>query len=410
MDGVINRLAEELMPSTGKLRRSQGVIAGDHGDGRYVVKISGSSVATSGIHAVDGTPLYFGDTVWLLADKEDFMILGHLALNTYDTGWITSTTGFTLDSDWSLDDVRYRVRNGMCTIYFTVTREGGPISNNAAGNISNSTVFTAIPTAIRPDQTAYGGSVGTGRGAFWTIGVGGTVTMNSITGTSDFATDETAGCYTTYPLLGPGPGVPGSGGSLIGPPGVGVPPGGSTGMVLAKNSGADYDTHWITFVPGLATTLATTGGTPIVEIGVAGNGSPLGVSDSAVIDLSVPADATLHGYVYGHPNGGVIIAADDASGSPAIGIVVVRDSWSSWSPAYFLDDIIVTNGLGGGQTMAVDATTGEISSPTITGLTDQIAAQQDLLDELFARPRTFTGDVEPWEKVDGDVWITETGE
>lgn len=38
------------------------------------------------------------------------------------------------------------------------------------------------------------------------------------------------------------------GGALLqgppGPPGVGVPPGGATGQVLTKASGADYDTEW----------------------------------------------------------------------------------------------------------------------------------------------------------------------
>ena len=51
-------------------------------------------------------------------------------------------------------------------------------------------------------------------------------------------------------MLGDGSG--GGGGGAPGPPGQGVPPGGTPGQMLAKVSASDYDTTWVTVAGAIA--------------------------------------------------------------------------------------------------------------------------------------------------------------
>ena len=62
--------------------------------------------------------------------------------------------------------------------------------------------------------------------------------------------------------------------------GVGVPTGGAAGQVLAKNSGADYDTHWVTETGGSGSKIWTGSGDPnggvteLTPTGMTGNSAP----------------------------------------------------------------------------------------------------------------------------------------
>jgi hypothetical protein len=53
----------------------------------------------------------------------------------------------------------------------------------------------------------------------------------------------------------------GTSGGATGAPGVGVPTGGTAGEVLEKNSGTDYDTHWVALGGAAALNVGTTAGT-----------------------------------------------------------------------------------------------------------------------------------------------------
>jgi hypothetical protein len=181
-----------------------------------------------------------------------------------------------------------------------------------------------------------------------------------------------------------------------------------TDLDQAGNPTSDFGEALVAVLTGLgitvgAPTLETLGGSPVVKIGKTGGGTSLGVSDSAVVNLD--AGGGEQGLIYGHPDGGVIIAADDTVGDPLIAIVVNRGAWSSWTEAVFIDDQVFTNGLLGTETARVSASTGEISSPTITQLADAITA---LGSQTFVRdenePHVSTGDIQPIFAVDGDVW------
>lgn len=181
-----------------------------------------------------------------------------------------------------------------------------------------------------------------------------------------------------------------------------------TDLDQAGDPDSDFGEALLAVLSGLgitvgAPTLATIGGSPTVKIGVAGGGTDLGVNDSAVIDLDGGTDE--HGLVYGHPDGGIILAAQDTAGAPLIAVVINRGAWSSWTESVFLDDQVFTDGLLGPETARVSAGTGEIASPTITALADAIAAigvTEYVRDEN--EPHTFTGDIQPIYAVDGDAW------
>lgn len=149
-------------------------------------------------------------------------------------------------------------------------------------------------------------------------------------------------------------------------------------------------------------TLATIGD-PNVKIGLAGGGTPLSVPDSSVIEFSAGAEGS--GYAYGHPDGGVIVAAKDLSGNPLIAIVVNRGAWSSWTPSIHLDDISTTDGLSGPETFRVEAQTGEITSPTLDALAAQLGELRATYEARIEKePEVFSGEFQPAFARDGDLW------
>lgn len=121
--------------------------------------------------------------------------------------------------------------------------------------------------------------------------------------------------------------------------GVGVPVGGATGQVLAKNSGTDYDTHWVdaasgsvTAVSGTAPIISSGGTTPAISISAA--------TTSAAGSMSAADKTKLDGI---------------ASGATANTGTVTSTS------------VVTANGLAG--TVATDTTTPAITlSTTVTGI------------------------------------------
>lgn len=83
------------------------------------------------------------------------------------------------------------------------------------------------------------------------------------------------------------PGVPG-------PPGVGVPPGGTTNQVLAKESNADYDTHWVSGGGGGGAVDSVNGQTGIVVLDAADvDADPDGSAAQALIDANNYTDTEI---------------------------------------------------------------------------------------------------------------------
>jgi hypothetical protein len=146
----MDRLAEVARllgaPNTGLVRR-QAVIAGTNNDGTYTVLISGFSTATSGVHAL-ASGIEPGDTVWLLADKSDLLIIGRQAPSdkTYSPTWLGATTNPT-----NVGVVgRYRrVPGGLIWVSLVFTA-------NASFTGGSGSYTTQLPFAARERQAIPG--------------------------------------------------------------------------------------------------------------------------------------------------------------------------------------------------------------------------------------------------------------
>lgn len=68
-------------------------------------------------------------------------------LDANDTGWVHLNSGFASGWGNSTDYIRYRVQGNRCELYVTVTRTGGTIGVGATGNIGNTHIATAPPSA-----------------------------------------------------------------------------------------------------------------------------------------------------------------------------------------------------------------------------------------------------------------------
>lgn len=111
-----------------------------------------------------------------------------------DTGYVTSNTGFTAATNWSLGGTcRYRVRNGEVELYFEADRNATAITVGTSGDITNTDILSAIPTAIRPANVKYWYSAGTGRLAHGSIGSSGVVTVAAVGGSSNVASETISG-------------------------------------------------------------------------------------------------------------------------------------------------------------------------------------------------------------------------
>jgi len=163
--------------------------------------------------------------------------------------------------------------------------------------------------------------------------------------------------------------------------GIGVPTGGTSGQILAKNSGADYDTGWITnSASGTVTSVAATAGT-----GISITGSPITTSGTLNITNSAPdqtvaltqgGTTTITGT---YPNF-TISSADQFQGTvtsvtgtapvvssggatPAISIPAATTSVNGYLTS---TDWTTFNGKGSGTVTSVGST-GTVNGITLTG-------------------------------------------
>jgi len=163
---------------------------------------------------------------------------------------------------------------------------------------------------------------------------------------------------STGPAGPAGPqGAPGTAGATgatgaTGPAGPGVPPGGSTGQVLAKLTGTDYATGWVTGAAGNMVNpmvaqadliMGGTGGTPVrLSIGTAGQflqvsgGVPSWVSYTGMVNPMTLAGDLVIGGVSGSPNRLAIAAA---------GRVLISGSSPTWSATPSLTSLTLSASL-----------------------------------------------------------------
>ncbi len=64
---------------------------------------------------------------------------------------------WTIAAGWTLTSVAYRLFGPHVSIAWSATRTGATLTGNAAGNITDTNIFTAIPAAIRPTQANRSG-------------------------------------------------------------------------------------------------------------------------------------------------------------------------------------------------------------------------------------------------------------
>lgn len=166
----------------------------------------------------------------------------------------------------------------------------------------------------RPPGAGSPGAPGS-PGAAATVAVGSTTTgaAGTAAAVANSGSSSAAVLDFTIPRGDPGtPGTPGTPGAA----GQGVPVGGATGQVLAKNSGADYDTGWSTPAasPALGTLFSNRhlGVVPPVSKAFAANGS-------AWVPIVIPVPTTLTGIRYrkgaGTTAANMIGALYDAAGT-----------------------------------------------------------------------------------------------
>lgn len=68
------------------------------------------------------------------------------------SGWITSASGITAATGWTVSAARYRMSGAVISIVVTATRTGAAITANANGTISASDVAN-VPASIAPSQS-----------------------------------------------------------------------------------------------------------------------------------------------------------------------------------------------------------------------------------------------------------------
>jgi hypothetical protein len=73
-------------------------------------------------------------------------------IDTYDTGWVTSSTGITAASGWSLSASKYRILGGAVSISVVAARTGATITANTYGAIPTTPVAN-LPAGLVPAQS-----------------------------------------------------------------------------------------------------------------------------------------------------------------------------------------------------------------------------------------------------------------
>lgn len=149
------RVAELLKRDPGWAPR-QGVISAVHAtDGTVTVSFGDGSI--SGVKCLQQVVPVVGSAVWVMSNGHDRFVIGHLATQQMDSGWLTS--GITAASGWTVDSQRYRRVGDIIHVYFTFTRTGSAITVPTNGNISNTAIAT-LPAGFRP--VTYGQPLVTG--------------------------------------------------------------------------------------------------------------------------------------------------------------------------------------------------------------------------------------------------------
>lgn len=92
------------------------------------------------------------------------------------SGWVTSATGITAMTGWSLTSARYRQIGSTIHLGIVVSRTGAAITANANGIISASDV-ASFPASLTPGQT-NGAIIASGTSS--TVQVAGMVTSNAV--------------------------------------------------------------------------------------------------------------------------------------------------------------------------------------------------------------------------------------
>ena len=122
-----------------------------------------------------------------------------------DTGWLTTTTGFTPAAGWNAFTYRHRKVTvngvGRVTIIVTCTRSGAAIPNPTSGNITNVDILAAIPATLRPvggNMGGFGPGNGVGRPITVYALTTGVIGLCGLGGTSDLANNEAITLVVDY--------------------------------------------------------------------------------------------------------------------------------------------------------------------------------------------------------------------
>jgi len=272
----------------------------------------------------------------------------------------------------------------------TTTGESGSSASVTNSGNSYAAVFNfTIPQGPVGATGATGATGSTGAAA--TIAVGSTTT--GAAGTSASVTNSgTSAAVFNFTIPRGDTGATGPTGAT-GATGAGVPTGGSTGQVLAKNSGTNYDTSWINVVGGLnyqgnwnastnSPTLTSSAGTNgyYYTVSVAGSTNLNGITDWQVGDWAIfngtiwqKIDQTNSVTSVNSQIGAVVLGYSDVGAFPSTptsgaNSVVLRDSNQNISVNAVNDNYLNTAASG----TTITLTASSIRRYTITGSGGQV--------------------------------------
>lgn len=144
------------------------------------------------------------NTMYTKAEADALIAAAVAGLTPTDTGFVTSTTGFTAASGFTLSSVRYRRIDwgtySVIELHVALSRSGADIANNATGNIANVQLLSAMPSAVWPlfITGAAGPGFSTGRIVSVAVQADGTVDLQALGGTSDLGTGEVVSFHAVY--------------------------------------------------------------------------------------------------------------------------------------------------------------------------------------------------------------------
>ena len=263
------------------------------------------------------------------------------------------------------------------TIGTTTTLPAGSSATVTNSGDSNNAIFNfGIPKGDTGATGATGPTGPTGpAGPAGAAGAAATITLGSVNtgaaGSSVIITNSGTSSDAIFNFTIPqgNTGATGATGPA-GPAGPGVAPGGNTNQVLAKASGVDYDTKWLTISGlGTVTSVDASGGTtgmtfsggPITNVGTLTLSGTLNVANGGT------GATTLTGYVYG--NGTSAMTASTTIPSSAISGTIATTNALTVSTGLQLDSGTTFNGSVA-RTISIDSTVATLTgSQTLTNKT-----------------------------------------